>query len=176
MRLTRFGVPLAAFFVATGSLHAQAKIGYIDSNRIVSESAVAQAAQAQLNEEATAFQTQISSLEQELQTMITAYQAAADSLPEETRLAREREIITKRTEYEAQARAADSTLTVRQNQLLQPVMDRINQVIEEIRREGQYSAIFDVASGALRAADPALDLTPDVLRRLSAGSNPGSSR
>ena len=56
----------------------------------------------------------------------------------------------------------------RQQELVQPVMDRINEVIEEIREEGSYAIIFDVAGGGVVAADSALDLTQEVIRRLQA--------
>jgi Skp family chaperone for outer membrane proteins len=39
-------------------------------------------------------------------------------------------------------------------------------VIEQVREEGSYALIFDTASRAIIAADPALDLTEEVLRRL----------
>jgi Skp family chaperone for outer membrane proteins len=56
-------------------------------------------------------------------------------------------------------------------------MERINAVIEDIRADGGYSMIFDVAAQGIIAADPALDLTAEVVRRLQAGAatagNPG---
>ena len=57
-------------------------------------------------------------------------------------------------------------------------MQRITAVIEEIRAEGSYSMIFDVAAPGIISADPALDLTAEVVRRLqlSAGaSTPGGA-
>lgn len=45
-------------------------------------------------------------------------------------------------------------------------MQRISEVIEELRKEGGYALVLD--SAALLAADPALDLTAAVLTRLRA--------
>ena len=71
------------------------------------------------------------------------------------------------------------SLLPRQAELVEPVMERINAVIEDIRADGGYSMIFDVAAQGIISADPDLDLTAEVVRRLQAGAatagNPGGS-
>ena len=64
---------------------------------------------------------------------------------------------------------------MRQAELVEPVMERITAVIETIRAEGSYSMIFDVAAQGIISADPALDLTTEVVRRLQAAYNEASS-
>ena len=63
-------------------------------------------------------------------------------------------------------------MSQRQAELVQPVMDLINQVIDAIRSEGDYALIFDVSAGSIIAADPSLDLTEEVIRRLRAQDLP----
>jgi len=46
------------------------------------------------------------------------------------------------------------------------VMDGISEVIEAVREEGSYAFVFDIAAGAIVSADPTLDLTDEVIRRL----------
>ena len=54
-------------------------------------------------------------------------------------------------------------------------MDRITEVIEAIREEGNYALILDVAAGSIISADPALDLTQQVITRLqTAATSPGT--
>ena len=57
-------------------------------------------------------------------------------------------------------------------------MDRISDVIEQIREEGNYALILDVAAGSIISADPSLDLTEEVIRRLQADATgtPGGDR
>jgi outer membrane protein len=83
---------------------------------------------------------------------------------------RQEEIRQRQQEYQTRVEALESQAGQRQQQLVQPVMDRVNKVIEEIRAEGSYSFIFDVAGGSIIAADPRLDLTEEVLRRLRAAA------
>jgi Skp family chaperone for outer membrane proteins len=61
----------------------------------------------------------------------------------------------------------------RRAELIQPIMDRINVVIEAVRTEGQYHLILDLAAGSIIAADPMLDLTQQVIGRLAPAPEPG---
>jgi Skp family chaperone for outer membrane proteins len=54
----------------------------------------------------------------------------------------------------------------RQAELMQPIIERVNRVIDQMRREGQYSLIFDLNDGALVAGDPALNITEEVIQKL----------
>ena len=47
-------------------------------------------------------------------------------------------------------------------------------IIEAIREEGAYSLILDAASGSIVSADPALDLTQEVIARLQAADADGA--
>ena len=49
-------------------------------------------------------------------------------------------------------------------------MEEIRIVLEEIRVEGGYGLILDTVSRAILVADPALELTQEVLTRLEARS------
>jgi hypothetical protein len=50
--------------------------------------------------------------------------------------------------------------------LIEPILTQMMEVIEQLRVEGSYSVIMDAAGQSIIAADPALDLTQEVLRRL----------
>ena len=98
---------------------------------------------------------------------------ATPTLMEPTRVARTpiEEEILRITEPRLQ-RQIDQQAQVRQAELIQPVMDRITTVIEALREEGAYSLIFDVAAQGIISADPSLDLTQEVIRRLTATGLP----
>jgi Skp family chaperone for outer membrane proteins len=65
-------------------------------------------------------------------------------------------------------------MQARQAQLVKPIMERVQNVIEAIRAEDGYSMILDVGAGAsvVVAADKRLDLTDRVLARLKAQGPP----
>ena len=49
-------------------------------------------------------------------------------------------------EYQARARTLDSTMQTRQADLVRPIMEQVQKVIETIRAEDGYSMILDVGS------------------------------
>jgi Skp family chaperone for outer membrane proteins len=55
---------------------------------------------------------------------------------------------------------------------MRPIIERVNEVIEQTRREGSYALIFDLNDGALVAGDPALNITQQVIDRLRAQPAP----
>ena len=68
------------------------------------------------------------------------------------------------------AEALENQMQKRQSELVKPIMDRINTVLQDVRKEGGYTLILDAAAGSIVAADPAMDLTETVLTRLKASS------
>ena len=65
-------------------------------------------------------------------------------------------------------------MQARQAELVKPIMQRVQTVIEAIRAEDGYAVILDVGSqvSVVVAADKKLDLTDRVLARLKAQGTP----
>ena len=147
---------------------AQVKIGYINSQSILAETPGAKEAQAQFDQDMTGYRSEVEGLAKELETLVQQYEAQQAMLSPSAKQQREADIRTKQQAYQERLAAIDQRAAQRQQELVQPVMDRINQTIEQVRAEGSYALIFDVAAGGVVAADPALDLTQEVIRRLQA--------
>jgi outer membrane protein len=85
-------------------------------------------------------------------------------------------ITAKRTNLQQRSEQASAQMEKRQRDLVQPIMDRINKVIDDVRKEKGFVLIFN-APGAIVSADTTLDLTGTVLTRLKgapAPKKPGS--
>jgi hypothetical protein len=56
----------------------------------------------------------------------------------------------------------------RQGELVRPLMDQVTKVLEEMRVQGNYAMILDVASqgNVIVSADKSLDISEQVLARL----------
>lgn len=167
-----------ALLAAAGPVQAQQaglKIGYINSQEILDQDPGAIQAQEQFNQEMASFRTEVQNMAQELDRMIQQYEQQQLTLSPQAKEQREQAILAKRQEYDQRVQQLDQQAGQRQQELVQPVMDRITQVIEEIRGEGSYALIFDVAAGSIIAADESLDLTAEVLRRLQNDENGAST-
>lgn len=170
-------LPLAP--AAPGPLGAQPsqspRIGFIDSRTIIEEAPGAKEAQEEFDQEMSRYRAQVQEMGQSLQQMIERFEQQQLTLSPDAKRQRREEIQEKQQEYQQKVQQLENQAARRQQELVEPIMQRINRVIEDIRREGDYTMIFDVASGAVIAADPANDLTSEVIRRLKqmASNAPG---
>jgi Skp family chaperone for outer membrane proteins len=175
----RFAPHLAAtavaFSVAASAAHAQAapaapKFAYINSRTVLEQAPAAAAAQAQLQREMQPYEAQVKRMSDSLQTMIGDYQKSQATLTAAQRETRETAIRTKQTEYAQRTQKMQDDAQKREAAVVQPIMEQIRTVIEDVRQRGGYAMIFDVASsnGFVVAADKSLDLTPQVVERVKA--------
>jgi outer membrane protein len=167
---TLFSLMLASagFLAIAAPISAQqtGRIGYIDSRRLMQEAPGSQEARQSIEREMQQFQQQIQAMQDSLQQMFQTYQQQTATLSPERRRTREEEIVARQRDFEQRAEAMEERATRRQSELMEPIMLRVNNAITALREEGGYAIIFDAAAAGMVAADPSLDLTPQVLERL----------
>lgn len=156
--------PLAAQGATAG------KIGYINSQRVIQEAPGAAEARSTLEKEMTGWQTQLKAMDDSLATLMQQYQQQSVMLSADAKKQKEEEIRTKQGGWQQRAQQLQETAGQRQEALMKPIMDKIQAVITELRQAEGYAIIFDMASQAMVAADPALDLTDKVIARLKAAA------
>jgi outer membrane protein len=153
---------------------APAKIAYINSALLLQQAPGRAEAEAQFDREVGAYRQQIQRMDDSLKTLVAAFDRDAAKMDSVAREARRTSIGQREAEYQTRARGLDSTMQVRQAQLVKPIMERVQAVIETIRTEDGYSMIFDVGAqtSVVVAADKKLDLTDRVLARLKSQGIP----
>jgi outer membrane protein len=176
---------LATSLIVTGGARAQAtssagaaqvpvKIGYINSALLLQQAPGRAEAEAQFDREVGAYRQQLSRMNDSLTALMAAFDRDAVKLDTTARAARGKAIRDREAQYQDRARGLDSTMQARQAQLVKPIMERVQGVIEAIRSEDGYSMILDVGAQAsvVVAADKRLDLTDRVLARLKSQAPP----
>jgi len=151
-----------------------AKIAYINSAALLAQAPGRAEAEAQFDREVGVYRQQIQRMDDSLKTLVAAFDRDAAKMDSVAREAQRTSIGRREAEYQRRARGLDSTMQVRQAQLVKPIMERVQAVIEAIRTEDGYSMIFDVGNqtSVVVAADKKLDLTDRVLARLKAQGIP----
>ena len=155
---------------------APAKIGYINSAQLLAQAPGRAEAEAQFDKEVGVYRQQIQRMDDSLRTLMAAFDRDAPKLDSVTRETRRTSIGQKEVEYQQRARGLDSTMQARQAQLVKPIMERVQTVIEAIRAEDNYAVILDVGAqvSVVVAADKRLDLTDRVLARLKSQGLPAT--
>lgn len=178
MRRIPFAALALVFALAAGSAEAQAqtlKIGYINSQEILQNAPGAKEAQDTFQKEMQGYTDEAQRLQDELQRMQQQLQQQELTLSPEAKRNRQQQIQQKAQDAQDRMQQLDQLAQQRRSELIQPVMDKVTAVIEKMREEGNYSLILDVAAGSIISADPSLDLTQEVIRRLSAAPPAGGS-
>lgn len=168
---------LGISFLTFGASSAEAqnvRLGYIDSQVILSQAPGAREAQAEFDREMDRYRGELQRLGEELERLIQQYQQQQRNLTPEAREAREMEIQRRQIAYESRLEEIDMEASERRAALVEPILQRMSQAIEAIREEGNFALIFDTAARSIIAADPDLDLTDQVLDRLRQMSEDGN--
>lgn len=182
LRASTFALATSLIFAGTAGAQASqapatTKIGYINSALLMQQAPGRAEAEAQFEKEVGVYRQQIQRMDDSLRTLMAAFDRDAPKLDSATREARRTSIGQREIEYQTRARSLDSTMQARQAQLVKPIMERVQRVIETIRSEDGYAVILDVGAqvSVVVAADKRLDLTDRVLARLKTQGIPPAS-
>jgi outer membrane protein len=158
------------FTAGTEAEAQQARFGYINTQRVMAQAPGVEDAQRRFEQEMAPLQAEVDSMARALQQAQQNLQRQAQTLSNDARQQRQQALGQQFEAYQMRVAELDNQAQQRHEELLQPIlqplMPRISQVIEQIRAEGNFAMIFDASAGGLITADPALDLTDQVLQRL----------
>lgn len=155
--------------VFLGICFTETKIGYIDSQVIMSEFQDVRQVQVELEKEQKKLQTQYEKKIVTLDSLKTAYQTGSIVLTAQKKSKMESDIINKEKElqqWQLQYFGPEGHLYSLQNELLAPILQTIDGVIRKIGEEKGYDYIFDAVQGSIVYALDSHNLTPDVLNEL----------
>jgi len=151
-------IALAATCILGADALAESKIGYIDSYRIRKEFAEFKEAQTKFDKEVAVWQAELDSMRQDLEFAAEEYQRQRLILSEDARTRKENELRAFGPDGQAEKMNAD---------LVKPILDKINAVLEKVAIENNYDYIFDAVDGNIAYAKKDHDLTDLVLEELN---------
>lgn len=171
---TRVAATVAALTLSmAGILAAQAggpKIVYVNSQKIIAQAPGRADAEAQFQKEMDQYKAQVQKMGDSLQTMVADYQKAEPTLSQSVKATRTKDLRDRQQAYQQHVQQLEQTAQQREAELVRPIMEQINKIIEQVRTENGYAFILDAGSqaGVVVAADSSLDITDQVIKRLQA--------
>jgi outer membrane protein len=144
------------------------KFAYITSSLLLDQAPGRAAAESLFAREAQPMQEQIKRMSDSLDALVAAYQKKQATLTPAQRDAQAKELEAKQMSYQQRARDLQEKQNARQNELVQPILDRIKAAIEDVRVEGGYAFIFnaDGQGSPIVAVDKNLNVTDRVIAKL----------
>lgn len=166
--LTLLLVAVAVSFVIAPTVAAQGtKLGYVKEDRIQQEYKAWQRAQEDWDLESKAWEDEALSKQQELQEIEEEYEKQKLILSDDKKREREAAINAKKEALDAYTRQVfgpNGTAERKNQDLLRPILENIQNAIEAVAIEGNYDLILTLQSVAY--IKEAYDVTDEVLTRL----------
>jgi outer membrane protein len=154
------GVMLMAF--ASASM-AEAKIGFVNSDKVMREAAPAVRAQKRLEKEFEKRDQDLQKTAKDLQGMQESLEKNAVTMAEADRKAKEREFNDLNRDFQRRQREFREDLNQRRNEELASVLDRANKAVKQIAEAEKFDIIFQEAV----YASPRIDITDKVIKALA---------
>ncbi len=159
------GLALAALTVSA-SAQEFTRVGYINTQRITTESGPAKAAQVKLEQEFSKRQKELTDLQPTLKAMSEKLDRDGPTLTESQRINRQKEMADQNREFQRKRREFEEDLNARRNEELQQVLDKANKAVKQVAEVERYDLILqEVVYSNTRH-----DITEKVLKILNAGS------
>lgn len=161
-------VILAIALICPMLLSAQTlKIGLVDFDAILSAMPETTAAQNQIKEVSEKYEAEYKKLGEEMNRLVTEYQNMPETELPAIKERKTRELSDYQQKIAQFEQTAGQDLQKMQMDLMAPITQKINQAVESIGREGNYSLIqIYTPQITLYRADPVEDVTPAVKAKL----------
>lgn len=142
------------------------KIGHINSNELLSSMPERAKIQKDLETYATDLRTTLETMRKEYEVKIKDFQGKQDVMTEVIKNSKIKEItdLEKRiTEFQ---QTAEADLQKKEEELLQPVIDKAKEAINTVAKEGAYTYILDSSVGVVLYSVEGDDILPLVKKKL----------
>lgn len=140
------------------------RIGYVNTERILRESAPAKSSQQRLEQEFSKRDKELQEVTARLKTLGEKLERDASVLSESDRQRRQREFSDLEKEFQRKQREFREDLNQRRNEELAAVIEKANRVIRQLAEQEKYDFVLqEVVYKSAR-----VDLTEKVLKALSA--------
>jgi len=156
--------------IASFSLHAQQKIGYVDSKVILDGLQDAKDAQANLDNVVQQWKKELQSYNDSLSALKLDYDKKKLILTDKIKQEKEDEIKSlekKIADYKQVKFGENGEYFQKQSELMKPVQDRIFKAIQDVAKDGGYDFVFDRSSEiTMLYMSDKYDLTSKVIKKL----------
>jgi outer membrane protein len=148
-----------------------AKIGFVDIQRVVNESAEGKASSAKVNALVQKKQAEGVEKNKQLQANQQKLQQSGGVLSDAARGQLEKEIERQQVESQRFQQDAQSEINELTQELQNEFIKKVRPVLQQVATEKGLHALFNADAAGVAWADPGLDLTTEVVKKLDAGAS-----
>lgn len=142
------------------------KIGHINSNELLSAMPERTKIQKDLETYATDLRTTLETMRKEYEVKIKDFQGKQDVMTEVIKNSKIKEITDLEKRITDFQQTAEADLQKKEEELLQPVIDKAKEAINNVAKEGAYTYILDSSVGVVLYSVEGDDILPLVKKKL----------
>lgn len=158
---------LVLAFIFSGIFaQAQTKVGTIDAEYILAQLPEITEVEQGLKEYNEELQEDVQNSIKEYEALIEEYQANNETFTEEEKQEKESEIVSLENEIKNFRQKASVLMQMRRNELTEPLYEKINEAMQAVISEQNFTQVLNSSANGLAYADPDYDITDAVLVKL----------
>lgn len=157
---------LVALLVLSGTAHAETKIGFVNSQRILAEAPQAAKAKKKIEKDFEKRDQDLQRMVKQLQALQEAMDKNGATMADAERRAKERELADLTRDLQRKQREFREDLSQRQNEEMAAIFERVNKAIKQVADAEKYDIIFQEAV----YFNQRIDITDKVIKALADGS------
>ena len=147
------------------SLFAQ-KIGYVNTDEIITNMKETQDAYTQLEAYAKDLQAQLETIQVEFNNKLQEYQNATETMTDAVRQLKEKELTDLNTRIQEFQQVAQQDLQKKENELMAPIYEKVKNTIDEVAKAGGYTIILPGSALIYIDAAQVKDIASEVKSKL----------
>ena len=153
---------ISALAATPAIAQAQTKIGFVSTERILSDSKPAKAAQNKIESEFKRREDEVQSLSNKLRSDVQKFDKDAPALSESDRITRQRQLADLDANLQRKLRELQEDYNRRRNEELSAIIEKADAAIQKIAETQGYDLIIQDAV----IVSPRIDITDEVLKAL----------
>lgn len=157
-----FAVAAMAVLVPASQAQPEARIGFVNTERILREAAPAARAQKKIEAEFSKRDQDLAKTAEQLKRLQDELERQGVTMPESQRRAKERELNEQSREFQRRQREIREDFNVRRNEELAQVIEQARRVIRQIAEQEKYDIVVQDAV----YTSPRVDITDRVIKAL----------
>lgn len=161
--ISTFLLSIFAIGALTSANAAELKIGVVNQERLLRESAPAKRSQGRLDKEFAARRAELDRMQKQGRDLETTLQKEGVTMPEADRVAKERQIAQLTRDFQRMQREIREDRTLRQNEELASIQELAQKAISEIADKEKFDLILQDAV----FVSPRIDITDKVIKALA---------
>lgn len=160
-------IVVVAFTLAAMGVSAQAKLGHIETQKLIQAMPDWTAAQKTLQDKQTEIEKELTNMKEQFQTKLNEYTQNSKTYSDVIRTSKEQELQELQQRIQRFQEIAMDNLDKTQKDLMEPIITKAMDAIKAVGKENGFAYIFDMNGGTiLFAAENTEDVLPLVKKKM----------